>query len=1182
MCKSVCNHFLRKKTSPKRYYRFIRMAIWVGLLFLPVLVGCEQQTGSSPPSDERSVEEADSLSGAGAFGYQRQQVLSVQKDADDPIGEAMALVGAVPTRGDLPHFVEAGYNLTCTLPIVDDIQRAPLQMPVWARLNAGHLQSSAQHGLAPLLARLMETLDPENAIEQRNVPDEELQLPLLAKVLEKNFRQMGGILPQSHIEKIAAANFSTPFENLLAALVQALLSASQDVEDALRALDTNEKQLLRTSPERYFFPNLEYFKFLTGDTHRQLQMVQIAQKVDFPKLFRGAFQLSRAVDQFISATERLKHGDSFSKLFIDGNVPDGEILHIPTPAGELVLLGKNDNRFVGEAALLIDLDGDDRYISTAAENGQAPLNVCVSIDFGGNDFYDARRHKSGQGAGSLSIGLMVDRDGNDEYQAGDIAQGAALFGVGLLCDQAGNDIYHMGLMGQGFGLFGFGALADLDGNDRYVQKGMGQGAGSTLGVGALLDAQGNDKYLAGGGKARSDLIPDLMTHSQGAGFSIRSHIWAEELSVYGGIGVLSDSGGNDLYHATGGNCMGSSYFMSLGALVDHEGNDIYMAEGGYGVGFGLHLSNGVLLDIQGDDTYIAGAFCGGFGSDRSVGILVDEAGNDIYGPSERYIIDLLTKSGKEGNRPKSTGEDIIQKMADTSYGAALKPKATGLLVDIKGDDQYFANTSGKGESIGGVIPPVSHEDWSHGLAVDLGGSDRYNLPGKKNNKAIVYYEHGILYDTNYKEPASVDTLFPAFDTKNAPKFIASRPTGTADRAMEIIHHMADADLWGRFLAKGELLQIGPTALEACSGMLRKSTYAVLNNDLFEIFNHNLVNGGRGFQTEKLLTDLISTKSRQVKLRAIYLSGWHRLKTARDSLEAICLQSDDPIIGASAFWALGRLAQVDALQTLIKGVDKTNALETRRAAYGGIAFLIQERHHDLQPYTDQLLKILLAGLASGDPVVKVLSIGGLENYYGRSMVAKAIEQQLADPNVYVRRQASRVSAFKGKRNAIPVLIESLKFPSIDTFEHYDHEIAKDLSYLCGVDFPDEKRYQYETWHRWWAQNGSVVKLDRNLRIMGLIKKAFRQPDLETGLDIFEELMASYPDNEVIRKRYKRFCREWITFRLLNQAHAASNELEKAIKVQKILVSLEPKNRVFRVQLQYLKKELDTVTQNNRSR
>ncbi len=1164
---------------PKSLFIDLRMLLLISLLFLAFAVlGCESQSDQSkslPKPDTKARGETDE----GPMGYQKLTIHPVLEHAGNPLNRAMSLVAHTPTRHDLPHFNEAGYNLICNLPIVDIIQESPLQMPVWANDNSMRLQESARHGFGPLLTQLMSTLDfryDAKAVSNNNTGESSS----LDNVREKSFQAIDGKWSPKDWQAIASAGFTPTFEIMLGRLVRSVIVASEAVDWSLSDLSTEERRMLQAKPERYFFPDGDFFKFLTADTHRQVEIVSIAQKIDFPMLFRAALLMCRAVDQFVIEMDNLKKSDSFRYIFKDSRSPRGEILNISTPAGNLVILGEDNNRFTGEAALLIDLGGNDHYERLPTKKAETLSNVKVSIDLGGNDTYDDRRTILSQGAGSLSIGLMYDLKGNDKYQAGDMGQGCAFFGVGMLMDRDGNDIYHMGLMGQGFGLFGFGALADMDGNDRYVLKGMGQGAGATLGLGLLLDERGDDKYLAGGGRSRSRLIPDSMNHCQGAGLSIRSHTWVDELSIYGGIGFLSDGGGNDLYHSTGGNCMGSSYFMSLGALVDHGGNDIYLPEGGYGLGFGLHLSNGTLVDIKGDDLYIAGSFCGGFGSDRSVGILADLAGNDIYGPSDRYIDKQLQQ--KEDNRTTSektkndNKERIRAAMANTSYGSALKPKAIGLLVDFQGSDEYFANPFGKGESIGGIIPPVYPGDWSHGIVVDLSGDDRYDYRGKQNGHYTIYYEHGICYDADIKAQYRIDELFLPNAINPDSKHVTSSVVTGAHPSRTLIDRMASNNLWERFRAKGSIPLNDSEMISLCTDTLTISKNNVLNRELFEILNVVLTKH-RSTLEDKQIIDLLSAKSTRVKLAAVYLIGWQKLTTASEKLLALC-NSDERPLRKAAFWALGRLAPCDSFNTLKKGTDPSQDDEIRREAYGSIANLLVMGSKNREACQGDLLKALANGLHDRDVIIKVKSIKGLKSYADQPQISEQIEAMLKDPNVYVRREAARAFSYSGKPEGIPVLIDSLQFPSIDTFEHYDHEIAKDLSFLCGVDFPDEKRYRYETWKQWWETNGHLINLAENLTIKDQIQKAFSMAELEPGLGMMEQLVARFPENEVVRNRYKRFCREWITFRLLNQAQVSALSIEKAIRLQQKLIALEPEYKPYTVQLNYLEKRLETMQHN----
>ena len=203
-----------------------------------------------------------------------------------------------------------------------------------------------------------------------------------------------------------------------------------------------------------------------------------------------------------------------------------------------------------------------------------------------------------------------------------------------------------------------------------------------------------------------------------------------------------------------------------------------------------------------------------------------------------------------------------------------------------------------------------------------------------------------------------------------------------------------------------------------------------------------------------------------------------------------------------------------------------------------------------------METLLILLDDADDVIRAAAARGLHYSSQRVAVVTALRKKLEDPNPYVVRAAASSLILSGDKSGIPHLIETLRFPSIDTFEHYDREIQKDLAYYCGVDFPPESRYIYDTWHRWWSENGTAVNLELNLEIKQRIQSAFKAPDEEKGIDILEALREAYPDSIVIRNRYARFCYEWITYRLLT-AHQVNDVIfARCLRLQKKLTEIEP--------------------------
>src|SRR3990170_8095205 len=281
----------------------------------------------------------------------------------------------------------------------------------------------------------------------------------------------------------------------------------------------------------------------------------------------------------------------------EGQLPvfAGDILFIQdTNIGKIVVGGTGTSYYYADAAVIIDLGGDDYYFNNAgASNKDIPVSVC--IDFSGNDVYNAAISFA-QGTGRFGIGFLMDFDGNDKYLGQEFSQGSCLFGVGLLLDNNGDDFYSGHVLNQG--------------------------------VGALIDAHGNDFYFAGGRYPDfRDPEKSFQSMSQGMGMGIRPE--ESIVGASGGIGILIDQKGNDQYHGDYFS-QGSGYYFSLGLLHDNEGTDKYYA-GRYAQGAGIHSAIGLLEDKSGDDIYECSfGVSQGCGHDTGIGFLVDYSGDDAY------------------------------------------------------------------------------------------------------------------------------------------------------------------------------------------------------------------------------------------------------------------------------------------------------------------------------------------------------------------------------------------------------------------------------------------------------------------------------------------------------------------------------------------------------------------------
>lgn len=165
-------------------------------------------------------------------------------------------------------------------------------------------------------------------------------------------------------------------------------------------------------------------------------------------------------------------------------------------------IGARETDWAGGVAMLIDFDGNDRYLG---------------------DIYN-------QGVGYwYAAGLLWDGQGNDSYEMTQYGQGSGIhLAVGGLVDAQGNDTYvmHSGLGQGGSHDYAASILHDRGGNDRYMGATSCNGCGLTNAVGLFIDRAGDDTY---GARREGGL---------NTGRPARD---------FGSIGVMIDLGGRDDY-----------------------------------------------------------------------------------------------------------------------------------------------------------------------------------------------------------------------------------------------------------------------------------------------------------------------------------------------------------------------------------------------------------------------------------------------------------------------------------------------------------------------------------------------------------------------------------------------------------------------------------------------------------
>lgn len=445
------------------------------------------------------------------------------------------------------------------------------------------------------------------------------------------------------------------------------------------------------------------------------QVDDIAASLDEHSLYYAAMKTAQAAE---TCYKELK---KYLQLSTD-KLNDIEFDH-DLPFGRVVILGTGDDEsFYRDAAILIDLGGNDKHSGNLGATPSLDKPICVAIDVSGKDKYinDDESFMS-QGAGILGAGLLVDGSGNDEYKSVKMSQGCGFFGMGVLCDVEGDDDYRLETSGQGAGYFGMGFMLDVKGKDSYYTYGDGQGFGGVDGIGVIADYQGDDKYTA---EPFADVVDRGDYHSehkinvnsaQGAGMGRRGdgsdgHSWA------GGLGALIDIKGNDEYYS-GNWTLGCGYWFGTGLVYEGEGDDLYKSVY-FTQASGAHYCIGAMLDEGGNDIHelweTAGAGIA-FGWDYTNALLFDIGGND------RYIAKII------------------------SLGCA-QIRSNAMLFDIGGDDYYQLQLDQQG--FGAATYRESYEKpnefspfdayaKSFGLLLDIGGNDSYYDWIKETDKTIV-------------------------------------------------------------------------------------------------------------------------------------------------------------------------------------------------------------------------------------------------------------------------------------------------------------------------------------------------------------------------------------------------------------------------------------------------------------
>ncbi len=788
----------------------------------------------------------------------------------------------------------------------------------------------------------------------------------VTSLLSAGFRDGWQLIPKPNLNEnaiVVPATLPPRTGAAVVKLVSALIQSDLMIREALIELSPDE---LRTLIESLAANGLEQpeikLSFVRGNPVSVAEMSQLLKKVDLPKIYSAGILVTDAAE--VAVAELRSAGEPLvgkQRLVLAG---------LP-----VIVAGQGDDLHDEvDARITIDLGGNDIY---RGRHGAGVGYSSAVIDLGGDDRVDVP--DLSMGSAILGAGYAAFIDGNDQFFSKSIAFGSGLGGVAVFRKTEGRDRYRSSALAQGFGFYGIGLCLDSAGDDLYELELFGQGAGRTSGLGWLVDRSGSDTYRAGGRILNSPLFASAhYSFAQGFGMGFRE----DSGGIEGGVGLLTDGSGNDIYWSeTYGQA--ASYWFGLGSLYDANGNDSYTAHH-YAQGSAMHMTSAYLFDLEGDDAYTLKVGAGqAVGHDYGVGVLLDRAGDDLYASR------------------------------DARPGSGLA-NGLGLFVDSAGVDRYTTQV-GYGR--------FDRSAASLGVFVDLGGADVYGV-GLGNG----------IGDFRPEMSLAIDRADPLINTNGANNVVpptlkvGSRPKPN-DAALEVLYKRATQ--WGVGTAEldtknalDELVEIGIPALE---WMLNKKLASASRLEI-RAFAHVVRSLGQDagiplgtkslnatdIELENLLRIAVESRNSDLaaiipgilenkpalRRRAAVAAGALKAVGAVNALLPMLAISDDPLLVRDAMVALEQIGDKSALGSAMSLLNSED-LVARRSAMRLVAKFSPESRVYAAAKIDETAEIP-ARIA-----IEILGMVGDEA--SLVMIIEALE----DP-----RPGVRISALLALKNRVP--------------------------------------------------------------------------------------------------------------------------------------------------------------------
>ncbi len=967
----------------------------------------------------------------------------------NPLDYAGARIGLDVRNVELPRGWEGGYRFTCRLPVIDAVMMRPLYLKQWAEDQLAEIASDHRSTGIGVLRRVTGII-----VDVPTIGGFFDAFPVIR-------RPLGDSLGQ----------FTEKYRRVLEALASELAYGAGPEVDSARRVAGNDTVYFFANPGRYLVPDGKRMAELTGNTDAQLEFIDRARRVWLGNFHYAAMWTASAINYYLSRTRGWQAADFYSDT---GAMHD--VVTFDSPIGPVVIAGFGNDNHRRDAALLIDLGGNDTYTNNAGGCTRT-MGTAVCIDHSGDDRYTTPDSSYGQGFGFLGVGMLIDLAGNDVYEAKHLAQGAGILGVGLLWDRAGNDRYSAHAFCQGAGMFGLGMMLDDSGNDVYDCVTMGQGSATTLGVGVLSDLGGDDKYRLACDTTK-DALGGIPGYGQGGALSFRAYPWEKKLTAYGGVGLLVDDGGNDSYESKGWCSQGGSYIMSLGALVDNAGDDHYVC--GTGQGSGIHITSAILVDRKGNDTYEGGFRSGGSGGDRSTGMFIDYEGDDVY------------------------------RSSTSSYGTGCKPFSYSLFIDYKGNDRYFCDRPKDAvlfndwHSFGGVWPESDPHLWPYAISLDLGGADEYAVRNRANNRETHSFGHGIHLDMEWAGGDVVGKVEP-YDWPEAVPF---RDT-LGHRSHWLRYWLgSDVDLLSRFRSIGMIVDTGTSMLPRVVAWARGTR----SRDMLECIHHWFIAGKLGDAELPELLKLLKAPDAETRLTIADDFGLWGMRGAESALVNTSATDTSVQVRRFALRALARLESQAGLAVARRLATEDESEDVRRVAVGYAGSV-----RDSVDVFPLLRWALTEDKTSSVKCAAAAALGEL----GDERAVEPLREAARTYDVYLRRACGRSLCLLGQKDGLDLLVASLHFPSIDAFENYDRNVPNTIAAFAGFDLPEAERYVQANWERALARRGDSIDILANAaayRAYLKLNNALRDKPDSAQVRLYEEFLAVYPNHPRARREF----------------------------------------------------------------